>query len=170
MRLLQPLVGRLERVTAVLAAVALAGFTAIIIVEVSARFLLGVSFFWANEAATYLFVYSVFFGSSVALSRGQLMGIAELREALPDPVRRLLSMASHLLIAGFCGLACATSLQLWSHAWSRGAISPALEIPMHVVYLPLPLGFALMALFALNLLAAEIAAQLAAIRARAGGE
>lgn len=157
---LQPAVKAVETAAVVVSAAALAGFTGIIVLAVCMRFLLGESLFWTFEAATYLFVYSVFFGCSAAIARGELMGIAELRDLLPQPWPRLLSIVSNLLITLFSAFASWTAFQLWHHALVRQTISPALEIPMAWVYLPLPLGFALMALFSLNLLLLAVGEQL----------
>ena len=156
MERVQLVIRLLEYAAVAIAAAALAGLTAIIITEVFCRFALNKSLFWANEAATYLFIYSVFFGCSVALSRGELMGIAELRDKLPAAAARALSIVSSLLILGFAVIACTASYALLSHAFKRGSQSPALEIPMYWIYLPLPVGFALMAIFALNLVGRDL--------------
>jgi TRAP-type C4-dicarboxylate transport system permease small subunit len=73
----------LEKMLSAFVGVALAGFAGTVIVEVFFRYFLGFSLYWSNELATFLFVYLVFFGGSVALKRGELINVAFVKERLP---------------------------------------------------------------------------------------
>jgi TRAP-type C4-dicarboxylate transport system permease small subunit len=139
----------LEGAAAVLAAVALGVFTAVVILEVIARYVLNAPIIWSNEVATYLFIYAVFFGGSVALKRRGLMDVRLVRERCPIRVQWLMTLVTHLVILGFSLAGTFYSGTLILTSIRTGTMSPALEIPMLYVYLPIPIGFSLMGLFSL---------------------
>lgn len=147
MRVLRRIAEIVESAAAILMAAALAGFAGLTIVDVFARYFLGMPLFWRNEAATYLFIYSVFLGGSIALYRGELMAVVYLRDKLPPWLGRAARLLSYGLVLVFTVLAMRFSWTLLENAYVRGSPSPALEIPMWIVYLPIPLGFALMTFF-----------------------
>ncbi len=139
----------LEGAATVLAAAALGVFTAVVIAEVIARYALGAPIIWSNEVATYLFIYAVFFGGSVALKRHELMDVRLVSERCPLRVQWLMKLGTHLVILGFSAVGVVYAGVLIATSVRTGTISPALEIPMLYVYLPIPVGFGLMAYFSL---------------------
>ncbi|MFB3819079.1 MAG: TRAP transporter small permease [Candidatus Methylomirabilales bacterium] len=139
----------LEAAATALVAAALAVMTAVVIVEVIARYALNAPLIWSNEVATYLFIYAVFFGGSVALRRKELMDVQFIRDRCPAALQRAMAQLSHLIILGFTLVGAAYSIVLIHTSFRTGTISPALEIPMLYVYLPIPAGFGLMGFFSL---------------------
>ncbi len=139
----------LEGAAATVVAAALALLTAVVIVEVIARYALNAPIIWSNEVATYLFIYGVFFGGSVALKRKELMDVQFIRERCPPRVRWVMGLLSHAVILGFTLIGTVYSCLLILTSYRTGTISPALEIPMLYVYLPIPVGFTLMGFFSL---------------------
>lgn len=155
-RLLQ-LAAILEGAATILGAVALGVLTAVVIAEVIARYVFNAPIIWSNEVATYLFIYSVFFGGSVALKRRELMDVRILRERSPVTAQWAMGLLVHLAILGFTLVGIFYSGILILTSLRTGTISPALGIPMLYVYLPIPLGFALMGIFSLTNLLQEAA-------------
>src|SRR5512138_2318941 len=135
---LQRIADILEGAATVLVAVALAVMTIVVILEVITRYAFNAPLIWSNEVATYLFIYSVFFGGSVALKRNELMDVQFLRERCPGPVRWLMGQAGHLIVIGFSAVGAIYAVVLILASLRTGTISPALEIPMLYVYLPIP--------------------------------
>jgi TRAP-type C4-dicarboxylate transport system permease small subunit len=80
----------------------LAVMTGLVIVDVTGRYVLGVTFAGGAEIATALFVWLVFLGSSGAVRKLQHIGIAGLSELLPP--RALIVL--QLLISAAIFLAC----------------------------------------------------------------
>lgn len=158
MAVLLRLAAILEGAAAVLAAGALGVFTAVVILEVIARYVLNAPIIWSNEVATYLFIYAVFFGGSVALKRRDLMDVRLLRERCPVRVQWFMTMVTHSVILGFSLVGTFYSGTLILTSIRTGTMSPALEIPMLYVYLPIPIGFSLMGLFSLANFLQEAAA------------
>lgn len=139
----------LEKVLSLFVGVALAGFAATVIVEVFFRYFLGFSLYWTNELATYLFVYLVFFGGSVALKRGELINVAFIKEQLPVKWKRGATLLMFLAMMAFSLMASAYSTVLIQTSIKTKTVSPAMLIPMAFVYLPIFLGFGFLAFFSL---------------------
>jgi len=139
----------LEAAAIVLAAAALGVFTVVVIAEVIARYGLDAPIIWSNEVATYLFIYAVFFGGSVAVKRGELMDVRLISDHCPRRIQWLMKLGTHLVLLGFSAVGVVYACVLIVTSVRTGTISPALEIPMLYVYLPIPVGFALMGYFSL---------------------
>ena len=139
----------LEKMLSAFVGVALAGFAATVIVEVFFRYFLGFSLYWSNELATFLFVYLVFFGGSVALKRGELINVAFVKERLPLKWERSATLFVFLIMLAFSLMASTFSTVLIQTSIKTKTVSPAMLIPMALVYLPIFLGFSFLALFSL---------------------
>ena len=139
----------LEKSLSVFVGVALAGFAATVIVEVFFRYFLGFSLYWSNELATFLFVYLVFFGGSVALKRGELMNVAFVKERLPLKWERGATLFVFLIMLAFSLMASTFSTVLIQTSIKTKTVSPAMLIPMALIYLPIFLGFGFLAFFSL---------------------
>lgn len=139
----------LEKILSIFVGVALAGFAATVIVEVFFRYFLGFSLYWSNELATYLFVYLVFFGGSVALKRGELINVAFVKDRLPLKLKRGAAFLMFFAMMAFSLMASTYSTVLIQTSIKTKTVSPAMLIPMALVYLPIFLGFGFLAFFSL---------------------
>lgn len=139
----------LERILSAFVGVALAGFAATVIVEVFFRYFLGFSLYWSNELATYLFIYLVFFGGSVALKRGELIHVAFFKERFPLKWQRGMTLFMFFAMMAFSLIASAYSTVLIQTSIKTKTVSPAMLIPMAIIYLPIFLGFGFLAFFSL---------------------
>jgi TRAP-type C4-dicarboxylate transport system permease small subunit len=139
----------LERILSIFVGVALVGFAATVIAEVFFRYFLGFSLYWSNELATYLFIYLVFFGGSVALKRGELINVAFFRERLPLKWQKGATLLMFFAMLAFSLMASAYSTILIQNSIKTKTVSPAMLIPMAIVYLPIFLGFGFLSFFSL---------------------
>jgi TRAP-type C4-dicarboxylate transport system permease small subunit len=137
----------LEKCLSAFVGVALAGFAATVIMEVFFRYFLGFSLYWSNELATYLFIYMVFFGGSVALKKGELINVAFVKDRLPPKWQRGTSLLMFFIIMAFSIMASAFSTVLIQNSIKTKTVSPAMLIPKALVYLPIFLGFGFLAFF-----------------------
>jgi TRAP-type C4-dicarboxylate transport system permease small subunit len=139
------------------AALLLAGLLVVMVLAVSwqivSRYLLGDPSGWTEELARFLLIWIGLFGGAFAYQRRLHLGLDLLAERLQGNARRwharfvdlcVLIFAVAILIGG--GL----SLVTLTHELEQ--FSPALGLPMAIVYLSLPLSGALMAIFALTAL------------------
>lgn len=108
--------------------------------EVVFRYAVQQSLIFSDELARYCFVWVTFLGASLALRRGQHIGL-ELgyHERWP-----LLRAAVHLAVAAFLMVFLWASAKLVPAMWAQR--SPILDISMGWIFLALPVGAALMLL------------------------
>ena len=103
----------------------------------------GNSLTWAEELARYMYVWSVFLSVSCCLRAGNVLKVDLIQQILPGGIRRvlvtLLDIINTVLFA-----------YLTYHAWFlvenvkiSSQKSPAMEIPMYLIYWIIPIGFAL---------------------------
>lgn len=137
----------LEKTLSAFVGIALAGFAATVIVEVFFRYFLGFSLYWSNELATFLFVYLVFFGGSIALKRGELINVAFVKGRLPQKWEKGATLFVFFIMFAFSLMASAFSTVLIQTSIMTKTVSPAMLIPMAFIYLPIFLGFVFLAFF-----------------------
>lgn len=137
----------LENFLSMFVGIALAGFASTVILEVFFRYFLGFSLYWSNELATYLFIYLVFFGGSVALKRKELINVAYFKDHLPLKLRNFAELLTFLVMMAFSFVAAGYSTILIQTSIKTKTVSPAMLIPMAIVYLPIFLGFGFLGFF-----------------------
>ena len=152
----------------VLAAVLVVADIAVLLAGVVARFALHDPLVWSDELASILFLWLAMFGSVVALRRGEHMRMTAVVARLGPGGRALMEAVA----TGACLAFLAMVLwPAWQHASDEGDITtPALEISNLWREIAMPIGVALMALFAvLRLLRESRTRHLVAALAIVGG-
>lgn len=102
---------------------------------------------WTEELSRYLLVFATFGGASLAYKRGNHIAVTFLIGLARGRLSELLAAAVQLICLFFFAIAIRSSVQLISMQIYQ--TSPALGLPMRLVYLALPFGFSTMALHAL---------------------
>ena len=113
---------------------------AVVAGEVVFRYAVQQSMIFADELARYLFIWATFLAASLALRRGQHIGL----EIGIHERFRLIRRLVQLLVAIFLIVLIVTSAQLVPAMWAQR--STTLEISMGWVFLALPVGAGLMLL------------------------
>lgn len=112
--------------------------TSIVLLQVLFRYVLNAPLFWTEESARYIMIWIVYLGASVGLRRGSHVGFTYFLMKAPGKLARWFFMISHLGILVFCinitYFGTIISLQNIDQA------SGALEIPIALVYLSLPVA------------------------------
>ena len=128
----------LNRTAEVTCGVMILTMTLVVTAQVVCRYLLETSLTWSEEASRYLMVWITFLGGSIAFKRGMHTGFDALVRSLSSGARRaarlvtLFTIAAFLVIVGLKG----TQLALFNMAQR----SPAMKLPMGIVYLAIPAG------------------------------
>jgi TRAP-type C4-dicarboxylate transport system permease small subunit len=140
-------VRRLGAVVESVAAVLLAAVVVIVLVQVFGRYILRMSLSWPEELARYVLVWLMFFGvAAAAATRSQI---------IVDTLVGLVSPAARRVLEGIGALAglVAVGLLVWTSQPLFGpasrSTSPATGIPSFWIYLAIPVGGALLGVFAL---------------------
>jgi C4-dicarboxylate transporter DctQ subunit len=114
-----------------------------VFVQVVLRYLFGYSSRWTLEISRYLMIWAVLLASGPALKYGMLVGVDTLTERLQPRMRIRVSCALRALMGVFSCTISYQALKLMQSQWEMNQLSPALEIPMAIAYMAIPVGFAL---------------------------
>jgi TRAP-type C4-dicarboxylate transport system permease small subunit len=98
---------------------------------------------WAQELATYMFVWMAKFGAALGVRTGIHVGVDVLVKRLSPPARRPVIVFALLCGALFTGVI-GTLGAIYVHDLDPDQVSPELEWPSWIIYLCIPLGSYLM--------------------------
>jgi len=118
----------------------------VLFANVVARYVFNWGFPWAEELVRYEIIWMVFLGGSIAARQGLHIGVDILVRFAPLPLRKPISVLINLISLIFCGFIVYYGAALISQTRMFGQVSPALQVPMWMVQLAIPLGAGLMAL------------------------
>ena len=128
--------------------------TGVIFVQVVLRYVFQAPFSWAEELARYLLIWITCLGSACAIRGGMHISISYLQSKLKGSAQTVVRMVIYVVTLGFF-IYCIKEGLLFSFAqWTQR--STAMQIPMTVPYIAIPLGFAIMFLVTLECFIDEI--------------
>ena len=136
----------------VVAAGALAAAAAIAIVAVVLRYVFNVLIFWSEEAVIYLVLLSVFVGAVVTLRHDEHVKVDVIPQLLKGRARLGWQVMASVLTIVYLLCIGVYAWLLMFEPGTRNTVTPALKVPLWVVYFALPLGFTLMFLRTLEVL------------------
>ena len=129
--------------------------TVILFVNVCLRYFFSASTTWAEEAIRYTIVWVTFVGGSICAKKQAHVGIDIFITIAPPWLSKALKCFSHLSSTIFMVLLAYYSWGMTMTVIQTGQKSPAMLMPIWIVYIALPLGSALMAVRFLELLVKE---------------
>ncbi|HUN52573.1 MAG TPA: TRAP transporter large permease subunit, partial [Candidatus Sulfotelmatobacter sp.] len=138
--------GVVDRLAEGVLAVALVGELAMVLANVAARIFFNSSFLWADEVAHLDLSVLAFIGGAVAYRRREHASVRVLLNLLPASVERRCRALADVLVLFATGIAALASLQFIASSWAER--TPILQLPAALIALPLPLGLALLAAYA----------------------
>jgi TRAP-type C4-dicarboxylate transport system permease small subunit len=137
----------LDRIMAVLLG-GLVGILALgVIVTVFLRYVFGISYAWAEELLTMIFIATTFFGAALGVREGEHIALSILPGKHGSPLRKTIAIAVMLVV-----IAVSAVLFVYSGIWIErvGAVpSPATGIPNGAFYLIVPISSAITIFYAL---------------------
>jgi C4-dicarboxylate transporter DctQ subunit len=101
---------------------------------------------WVDEATRYLMVWMVFLGLGLALARGKHIAMTSYLDRFPDGPRRLVRRLIDAVGLLFSLYIVWFGMDITLLVLGTGQASPTLGFTTAVLYLALPVGFALLAL------------------------
>ena len=139
MKLLKKLEGSFEEI---IMGIFLIGMSLILLMQILMR-MTGNSLTWAEEVARYMYVWSVFLSVACTLRTGNVLKVDLIHQMLPAGVRKVLEIILDLINVALFGYLTYHAFFLVQSVQMSNQKSPALEIPMYLVYWIIPVGFAL---------------------------
>src|SRR6516165_9306433 len=125
---------------------ALLGELGLVLGNVFARAYFHHSFLWADEVARLSLSILAFVGGAVAYRRRDHAFVRVVLNLVPRPVERTCLALSDIIVLFVVGLTGIASAEFIASSW--GERTPIFQIPAALIALPLPLGMALLALYA----------------------
>ncbi len=122
--------------------VLVAAFTLLVTVSVVMRYGFSQGLDWGEEAGRYLMIWMGFLGASLALRNGSHVGITMIREALPRPIGRVVTLVAALVVLAFLLVIAYEGIYLLGPVSQKTSL--VLPISMVWPYLAVPVGLILM--------------------------
>ncbi|MDL2271493.1 TRAP transporter small permease [Desulfovibrio sp. OttesenSCG-928-I05] len=121
----------------------LLGSTLLLFVNIVLRYGFQASTTWAEEVIRYAIVWVTFIGCSLCAQRGSHVGIDLFAQALPEKGKRAILAAGQFASAVFMGFCAYYGYEIFSMVLTMKQKSPAMMMPMAIVYISMPIGFSL---------------------------
>lgn len=136
----------LNKFEEIVSSCALAAMAVIIILQVFQRYIVQNSLDWPEELARYLFIFAVYIGSSFAASERRHLEVTIVRTVFGDKIGHYFTILAYLITVAFCGIMFVWGIMMIQFVMESNQVAPALQFPMWIAYICIPLGFLLMAL------------------------
>lgn len=127
----------------------LIGIACVIMLQIVLR-LMKMSLPWPEEIARYFYVWSVFLSLSYLIRTRTNLRVDLFVNGLPPKPARILEVFLQMINALFFGTLFYHSFSVITAVKMSSQTSPALEIPMYMVYMIIPFGFLLSTLRAIQ--------------------
>jgi TRAP-type C4-dicarboxylate transport system permease small subunit len=138
----------LNRISEAVCSGFLLAMTLIVVLQVVCRYILGAALTWSEEFSRYGLVWITFLGAGIALKRGAHMGLQAIMGIFSPRVQHAVHMFTMVIIMGFLVIATLKGIEL--SLFNMKQHSPAMGLPMGVVYLAIPSGCLVMLVHAVD--------------------
>jgi len=116
----------------------------LLFVNVIMRYIFTLPIYWAEELVRYLMVWMIFVGASQVAKWGGHVSVDIVPRMISKRASTILAFFVNIVAILFCILLAYYSFQQMSRVKAAQQISPAMELPMWIAYLSIPLGTVLM--------------------------
>ena len=132
---------RLQNAVNALTAVIVVAIMVIILVQTFTRYVIFYSIPWSEEASRYLFVAMILLGINIGISQNLMVRIDIIDNFLPGRMRKAFEIGRQVLALGISAVFFYSTFGMLRIGGYQ--MSPAMRIPMNVMYGILCLGFGL---------------------------
>lgn len=132
------------------------GMSVLIFVQVVMRYVFSASLTWSEELARYLFIWLVYFSVSYTAKREKHIRIDAALMLFPKKTRPYIELLSEILIFLLSIFIVVTSVTVVHKIQLSGQHSPALGLPMYLVYSAPLVGFILTSIRTLQTIAKKV--------------
>jgi tripartite ATP-independent transporter DctM subunit len=143
---LRAVVGGLDRLACMVAAAAMLIELCLILIDVTQRGLFNYAFLWADESSKLTLSIVAFIGGAAAYRRGNHTSIRVLLDLMPKSLATAVAVVLEWLVVFGTLIVLRQSFVLMAGNWSN--LTPILQISVGWIAMPLPVGMALIAIFA----------------------
>lgn len=140
---------RLEKVIDLLGAAALIALIIVAFLQVICRFFLHNALNWPEEVCRYLFIIVAYLGAVVTMKRDKHLRVDILLSFSGPLMKRVFNIITYLGSLAYCVICCGASWMLMLEIKSMDQMAASIPLPVWITWVPIPICFALMALYAL---------------------
>ena len=133
----------IARIEAVMLAVGVLLMALNTCINVIARFVFGEGLFFSGEINRILIILITFAGLGYAARHGRHIRMSAIYDTLPTAARKVLMVIIALFTAAVMFFLCYYSVEYIQNLYRRGRVLPALGMPIWIIYLWVPIGFAI---------------------------
>lgn len=148
-RIFFTIVKALEKVVGLFLIIGLVTIIVLMTMQIINRYFVRNPFVWTEELCRYIFVWITIMGAGLALRRFELVGVHFILDKIPSKIQTLIRVLGLLAITLFIFILTRYGFKLLMTAVKGRTLSPALQLPMHIVYLIFPIGGTIMFIFAI---------------------
>ncbi len=123
----------------------LLGMAAAACVQVFCRYVLGTSFAWFEEGGRYLGILITFLGASIGVRQGTHFAMDLLLNSVSPKKAKLLRAVIGLLSGTIMSIVAGYGIKVVMRNYAYENTTAALQLPMYLIYLPIPVFAAVMA-------------------------
>ena len=134
----------LIRLEEILSPLFLGLMTLVIIFQVLNRYVFTFSFDWPEELGRYLFLFAVYQGISYAELKDRHLEITLMRTLFKGRFDKMLQITSKIFSIAFCIIMTWWGTKMVLFVKTSEQLTPALQIPMYIIYLCVPIGMVFM--------------------------
>lgn len=128
--------------------------TGIVFFQVILRYIFLSPLSWIEELARYLLVWISCFGAAYGVRKGEHIAVMFLNNMFKGYMKSALTILIHILVIILFMVCFMKGIGLSIRQWN--VVTPALQIPRTLPYLGIPISFAIMLLFSLELFITDI--------------
>jgi len=135
-----------EKFEEIIGVIVLAVVVSLIFIGVVMRLLFKSGLPWQEEISRMLYVVVVYLGASYGIRSNDHIRINIVSNLLPNRARKILRIITDIIWAGFNFTVIIMAMQVYQKMQRFLGESAVLKIPLHMVFLIVPVGFALLTL------------------------
>lgn len=136
---MENLIKKLNKVEEGLLGMALLGLAILTFIETGLRYTISHTFTWFGEFANYSMIFCTYLGAAIGVKYGTHFSMEALTEYCPDRVSHLLKTVAYLISGVVCILFIYYGIVHILKLQSFGVKSSAMQLPMFIPYIPIPL-------------------------------
>ena len=139
-------VGKLNKLEEIIASGLLIATSLIVFYQVILRYFFNTSLPWVEEAARFMIVWFIFLGASMCVRDNSHPTVDIMYRYLSDRGKSFLNLFIYIVCIAFCAIALYSGVLVVGSAHRISSTSAAMQIPLWIVYIAVPLGVGLMML------------------------
>ncbi len=115
----------------------------VIAMQVFMRYIMGASLAWSEELARYSFIWLVYLGISYGVKKQRHIKVDIMLLLLKDKGKIVLNIIANIIFLGFAIFVIIYGYSIAERLLTWGQTSPALRLPVGLVYMATPVGMGL---------------------------